>query len=197
MIKHVTIYDRHQALMNYYSEVADTSVGDAIGDIIDPFIKVGEGAYDALIRVVTDTGKAKYLIEKLGEGFEEVNFKSLEESVKQGDVAAELLRESILNVESVKTLEIPTIVIDQDTVDATVSGDTTISLTGITAVDINEPVLVRNLNNVGELINDFQGQQMILDFEGSMLTGVENFYQSFGAYAESYYYFKKRFIDHV
>ena len=50
---------------------------------------------------------------------------------------------------------------------------------------------------INELINDFKGQQMILDFEGSMLTGVENFYQSFGAYAESYYYFKKRFIDHV
>lgn len=50
---------------------------------------------------------------------------------------------------------------------------------------------------INELINDFQGQKMILDFEGSMLTGVENFYQSFGAYAESYYYFKKRFTHHV
>ncbi len=48
---------------------------------------------------------------------------------------------------------------------------------------------------INELINDFQGQKMILDFEGSMLTGVENFYQSFGAYAESYYYFKKRFTS--
>ena len=47
---------------------------------------------------------------------------------------------------------------------------------------------------INELIKDFQGQQMILDFEGSMVAGVENFYQSFGAHAESYYYVKKRFL---
>lgn len=50
---------------------------------------------------------------------------------------------------------------------------------------------------INELIKDFQGQQMMLDFEGSMVAGVENFYQSFGAHAESYYYFKKRFLHHV
>ncbi len=50
---------------------------------------------------------------------------------------------------------------------------------------------------INELINDFQGRHMLLDFEGSMVSGVEKFYQSFGAYSESYYYFKKRFIDHV
>jgi hypothetical protein len=50
---------------------------------------------------------------------------------------------------------------------------------------------------INELIRDFQGQQMMLDFEGSMVAGVENFYQSFGARAESYYYFKKRFLHHV
>lgn len=50
---------------------------------------------------------------------------------------------------------------------------------------------------INALIYDFQGQHMILDFEGSMVPGVENFYKSFGAKAESYYFFKKRFIDHV
>ena len=50
---------------------------------------------------------------------------------------------------------------------------------------------------INELINDFQGQNLMLDFEGSMVAGVENFYQSFGAHAESYYYFKKRFFNHV
>lgn len=50
---------------------------------------------------------------------------------------------------------------------------------------------------INELIKDFQGHQKVLDFEGSMVSGVENFYQSFGAQAESYYYFKKRFIEHV
>ena len=49
---------------------------------------------------------------------------------------------------------------------------------------------------INELIKDFQGQKMLLDLEGSMVTGVENFYRSFGAHAESYYYVKKRFIGH-
>lgn len=45
-----------------------------------------------------------------------------------------------------------------------------------------------------ELIRDFQGQQVVLDFEGSMVLGVERFYQSFGAKPETYYYFKKRWL---
>lgn len=48
-----------------------------------------------------------------------------------------------------------------------------------------------------ELIRDFQGQNKVLDFEGSMLEGVERFYKSFGAYPEPYYYLKKRLINHV
>lgn len=46
---------------------------------------------------------------------------------------------------------------------------------------------------INELISDFQGRDMLLDFEGSMLKGVEKFYQSFGAVPEYYGYFKKRF----
>ena len=49
---------------------------------------------------------------------------------------------------------------------------------------------------INELIGDYQGQKLLLDFEGSMLQGVEKFYQSFGADTEFYYYFKKRFINH-
>ena len=47
---------------------------------------------------------------------------------------------------------------------------------------------------INELIRDFQAQDMILDFEGSMISGVEKFYQSFGAQPESYFYYKKRII---
>lgn len=50
---------------------------------------------------------------------------------------------------------------------------------------------------INELIKDFEGQNLILDFEGSMLPGVEKFYRSFGAQPEFYYYFKKRFIHHA
>lgn len=47
---------------------------------------------------------------------------------------------------------------------------------------------------INELIRDFQAQDIILDFEGSMISGVEKFYQSFGAQPESYFYLKKRII---
>ena len=50
---------------------------------------------------------------------------------------------------------------------------------------------------INELIRDFQGQNMVLDFEGSMISGVGKFYQSFGAQTESYIYFKKRILGHV
>jgi len=50
---------------------------------------------------------------------------------------------------------------------------------------------------INELINDFEGQNLMLDFEGSMLPGVEKFYLSFGAEPEFYYYYKKRFIHHA
>lgn len=45
---------------------------------------------------------------------------------------------------------------------------------------------------VYELIKECQKRKMDLDFEGSMLPGVENFYRSFGASPEFYSYFRKR-----
>ncbi len=39
-----------------------------------------------------------------------------------------------------------------------------------------------------ELINDYSESNLILDFEGSMLPGVSNFYKSFGALKEAYSY---------
>ncbi|UCE92877.1 MAG: hypothetical protein JSV73_08600 [Flavobacteriaceae bacterium] len=47
---------------------------------------------------------------------------------------------------------------------------------------------------INELIKDHLNQGLILDFEGSMLKGVANFYKSFGAIEENYYFFKKRFL---
>lgn len=40
---------------------------------------------------------------------------------------------------------------------------------------------------VAELINQFSESNMILDFEGSMINGVADFYKSFGAVKEVYY----------
>jgi len=45
---------------------------------------------------------------------------------------------------------------------------------------------------INELISDYQQQDLVLDFEGSMVKGVEKFYKSFGAIPEYYSYYKKR-----
>ena len=45
---------------------------------------------------------------------------------------------------------------------------------------------------INELIRDNQQQDLVLDFEGSMVKGVEKFYKSFGAIPEYYSYYKKR-----
>jgi len=45
---------------------------------------------------------------------------------------------------------------------------------------------------INELIKDHQTEDLLLDFEGSMVSGVEKFYQSFGAKPEHYSYYKKR-----
>lgn len=47
---------------------------------------------------------------------------------------------------------------------------------------------------INELIRDYQAQDLLLDFEGSMMKGVAKFYESFGAKPEFYSYFKKRFF---
>lgn len=48
-----------------------------------------------------------------------------------------------------------------------------------------------------ELIKSFENSKLILDFEGSMIPGVAQFYRSFGAEKEFYYVYKKRLFGHV
>lgn len=47
---------------------------------------------------------------------------------------------------------------------------------------------------VNELIKEHESTNYILDFEGSMVKGVANFYKSYGAVKEEYYHFKRRFL---
>ncbi len=47
---------------------------------------------------------------------------------------------------------------------------------------------------VNELIKEHQNTDLILDFEGSMIDGIAQFYKSFGAVKEDYYWYKKRLI---
>ena len=47
---------------------------------------------------------------------------------------------------------------------------------------------------INELIKEHENTKSILDFEGSMVEGVANFYKSFGAKEEEYFWYKKRFF---
>ena len=47
------------------------------------------------------------------------------------------------------------------------------------------------------LIREYEGTHMMLDFEGSMIPGVARFYESFGAHKEIYYFLKTRFYGVV
>ena len=44
---------------------------------------------------------------------------------------------------------------------------------------------------INQLIKDHQNTNLVLDFEGSMIAGVAQFYKSFGAKKEIYYHFRK------
>ena len=46
---------------------------------------------------------------------------------------------------------------------------------------------------IDALIKEHEGSRLVLDLEGSMIPGVANFYRSFGAEPETYYYYKSRF----
>ena len=64
---------------------------------------------------------------------------------------------------------------------------------------IPDEVKKEHLNTflVNALIEEYQQQDLLLDFEGSMIPGVARFYESFGATSEIYYFYKKRFLTHV
>ena len=47
------------------------------------------------------------------------------------------------------------------------------------------------------LIREYEGSNLMLDFEGSMIPGVARFYESFGAHKEIYYFLKTRFYGVV
>ena len=46
---------------------------------------------------------------------------------------------------------------------------------------------------VNELIKEYQNTNYTLDFEGSIIAGIANFYKSFGAKEEEYYWYKKKY----
>ena len=87
------IQDQLSAVFSGYGDrIADA----AFGSIIEPFRKAGEGGLETATRLASGIDSANYALEKLGVAA--INFTAI--TNKTGDVAAEIVRDSILVVEA-------------------------------------------------------------------------------------------------
>lgn len=77
-----------------FSAVGDQMAAAAL-PALRPFQRVGEGMFETLIRVTTGIETAEYALEKFG--FTAINYADIVR--KQGDVAVEIMRQTLLGVE--------------------------------------------------------------------------------------------------
>ena len=75
-----------------------TKTYQKVGTTLDGFQQVGEGLYETMIRVSSGVQEADYYISMLGKSFSEVKYTDIIN--KQGNVALEALRQSIINLDS-------------------------------------------------------------------------------------------------
>lgn len=85
-----------ETLSNIFGKIADDIAMDVFPALI-PFQKIGEGLFETMTRVATGMEEAEYYINRLGLSFNDVVYSDLLN--KQGDVALEALRQSIINLE--------------------------------------------------------------------------------------------------
>ncbi|HVR49730.1 MAG TPA: hypothetical protein VMS38_08320, partial [Pseudorhodoferax sp.] len=86
--------DLQDAISSTISAAADT-IGKTVVPGLDAFQKIGEGYFETLIRVSSGIESAEYALERFG--ISAVGFMDL--VGKQGDVAAEIFRESVVKFE--------------------------------------------------------------------------------------------------
>lgn len=79
-----------------FSGIGDTLAKTAFGDMLDAFQQAGEGLMETAIRVANGIDVASYELDKLG--LTAINFADIIN--KSGDVAAEIVRQSIMLVET-------------------------------------------------------------------------------------------------
>jgi hypothetical protein len=84
------IQERITAIFN---KIADDMAKDAFPALVD-FQKIGEGTYETLTRVSAGMQEADYYISKLGQSFQDINYKDIIN--KQGIVSIEALKQSII-----------------------------------------------------------------------------------------------------
>jgi len=88
-----------EELSNFFSAQADMIVNSVAGSFIVPFQKIGEGLFETLVRVSRDVQVSDYYVSKLGQRFEDVTIKFTDVVNKQGDVGAEIIKQTIINAE--------------------------------------------------------------------------------------------------
>lgn len=87
--------DLQEALNNIISSAADKITGEVLPGF-DQFQKIGEGLFQTVVRVATGVEDASYALEKFG-----ISAVNLSQVInKQGDIGAEIVRQSILNYET-------------------------------------------------------------------------------------------------
>ena len=88
--------DVEKELQAVFSKLGDVMVEEAMPGVKD-FQKVGEGLFETLVRVANGTDVAKYALEQLG--IAAIDYTSIVN--KQGDVATEIIRQSLSAMEKV------------------------------------------------------------------------------------------------
>lgn len=79
-----------------FGRISDDIAKDVF-PLLTPFQKVGEGLFETMTRVASGMEEAEYYINRLGNQFDDIVYTALLN--KQGDVALEVLRQSILKLE--------------------------------------------------------------------------------------------------
>lgn len=85
-----------ETISNIFGRIGD-DIAKTVFPLLTPFQKVGEGMFETMTRVASGMEQAGYYIDRLGKSFNDVIYSDLVN--KQGDVALEALRQSILNLE--------------------------------------------------------------------------------------------------
>lgn len=88
-----------EELATFFSAQADNITSALAGELLRPFQAIGEGLFETLVRVSTGVEASRFYIGKLGRQFQSVAAHFTEIVDKQGDVGAEIIRETIINAE--------------------------------------------------------------------------------------------------
>lgn len=93
-LKGMTSDEISEELMSWASGIGDKMVQAVFGTTFDAFQQSGEGLYETVVRVASGIELAQFELDKLG--VSAIDFQDI--ARKQGDVAAEIVRQSLLAV---------------------------------------------------------------------------------------------------